>query len=89
MAAEAQLAREFPELYAFCTANEVRRPQRDEHWENLLSLARNSEPILNDLALLLQIFFSVRAPSMAVPPGMPPTRSASDAGLSSKKSSDG
>lgn len=49
MAAEAQLAREFPKLYAFCTENEVRRPQRDEHWENLLHLARNSQPILSDL----------------------------------------
>jgi len=49
MDAEAELAREFPELYDFCTANEVRRPQRDEHWENLLRLARNSEPILSDL----------------------------------------
>jgi hypothetical protein len=49
MAAEAQLAREFPKLFSFCTANEVRRPQRDEQWESLLCLARHSGPILSDL----------------------------------------
>ena len=49
MSAEANLAHEFPKLYAFCTANDARRPQRDEVWENLLCAARNSEPILNDL----------------------------------------
>lgn len=49
MAAEAQLVSEFPKLYSFCTENEVFRPRREEHWENLLRLARNSEPILNDL----------------------------------------
>lgn len=49
MGVEVELAREFPKLYEFCTANEARRPQRDEQWENLLRLARNSEPILNDL----------------------------------------
>jgi hypothetical protein len=47
--AEVELAREFPELYAFYSAHPVVRPERAEHWERALLVARNCQPILQDL----------------------------------------
>ena len=46
---EAELAREFPDLYAFYSDHPVIRPERAEIWEWVLHVARHSRPILDDL----------------------------------------
>jgi hypothetical protein len=48
-AAEAEVASEFPKLYAFCSAHPARRPERPEIWERVLRVARNCRPILDEL----------------------------------------
>ncbi len=48
-AAEAELAHEFPGLYAFFVEHPASRPQDDEIWTRVLRVARNSAPVLADL----------------------------------------
>ena len=48
-AAEGELAREFPGLYAFYSSHPAVRPERAEIWERALHVARDCQPILNDL----------------------------------------
>jgi hypothetical protein len=47
--AQVELARQFPELYAFYSTHPIVRPERPEEWERALLIARNCQPILADL----------------------------------------